>query len=304
VAPDRLRFDYTYNKPLTPEQIVQIENIVNHAVLENYDVTPKVFPADEAKKMGAMALFGEKYGNQVRCLLISAQGFEKSGEAFSLELCGGTHVNATGDIGAFKIVSDTSLAAGVRRMEAVAGMRALDYFRQTEGRLNGIAEKLKASPLEADGRVTKLIERQRQLEQEVRDLKLKQAQSGTAGSAGNAGPAGGVQTVNGVNVAVNVAEGLDPKDLRTLADRLKQQIKSGVVFAASVINDEGRDKVAFVFALTPDMNAKGLDAGKLAQAAAKELEGRGGGRADFAQGGGEGRGRLDALVKKIPELIR
>ena len=301
VAPDRLRFDYTFNKPLTHEQILEIENIVNNAVLENYDVTPKEFSAADAKKMGAMALFGEKYGDKVRCLLISAKGYDDHAEGFSLELCGGTHVDATGDIGAFKIVSDTSLAAGIRRMEAVAGMRAIEYFRQTEGRLNTIADKLKAPPAEADARVTKLLDRQRQLEQEVRDLKLRQAQAPSA-----AGAAGGpsVQTVNGIQLAVNVTEGLDPKDLRTLADRLKQQIKSGVVFAATVINDEGRKKVSFVFAITDDVKAKGVDAGKLAKAAAVELQGSGGGRADFAQGGGEGRDRLDALVKKLPEFLK
>ncbi|MBV9079863.1 MAG: alanine--tRNA ligase, partial [Elusimicrobia bacterium] len=304
VAPDRLRFDYTYNKPLTPEQITRIEDIVNEAVLSNMPVTPKVFPADEAKKMGAMALFGEKYGNQVRCLLVSTKGFEQFGDAFSLELCGGTHVSATGDIGGFKIVSDTSLAAGVRRMEAVAGLRTIDLIRKRDSIIQSLAAALKTTPDDFLNRIEKQYERLKQLEQEVRDLKLKQAQSGTTGPANNAGAAPAVQTVNGVQLAVNVAEGLDPKDLRTLADRLKQQIKSGVVFAASLINDEGREKVSFVFALTPDMKEKGLDAGKLAKAAAVELSGSGGGRADFAQGGGEGRGKLNHLVQRLPELLK
>ncbi len=299
VTPEKLRFDFTWNKPLTPQQILGLEDIVNAIVVENLDVTPKVFTADQAKAMGAMALFGEKYGNEVRCLLVSNHGFEKSGEAFSLELCGGTHVDATGDIGAFKIVSDSSVAAGVRRIEAVAGLRAIEYFRQTEGRLNSVADKLKASPAEAESRVTKLIERQKQLETEIRDLKLKGASTGSATSS--AGPA--VQTVKGIQLAINVTDNIDPKDLRTLADRLKQQIKSGVVFAASVINDEGREKVSFVFALTADVLAKGFDAGKLAKAAADEMQGRGGGRGDFAQGGGEGRSKLDALIKKLPELL-
>jgi len=299
VAPDRLRFDYTYNKPLTPEQTRQIEDLVNAAVLENMDVTPKVFPADQAKKMGAMALFGEKYGNEVRCLLVSKKGFEDFADAFSLELCGGTHVSATGDIGAVKIVGDSSVAAGVRRMEAVAGMRTLEYLRQRESTLNSIADCLKASPDEATQRVSKMVERQKQLEQEVRDLKLKIAQGG--GAATESGPA--TQNVKGTNLAIKVTEGLEAKDLRTFADRIKDQIKSGVVFAATKNVDDGKEKVSFVFVVTPDLKPKGLDAGKLAKAASSELGGSGGGRPDFAQGGGEGFAKLDALVKKIPTFF-
>ncbi len=298
VAPDRLRFDYTYNKPLTAEQIKQIEDIVNAAVLENMDVTPKVFPSAEAKKMGAMALFGEKYGDQVRCLLVSTKGFEQFADAFSLELCGGTHVSATGDIGAVKIVSDSSVAAGVRRMEAVAGLKTLEYLRQQQSTLTAIAETLKALPEEATQRVTKLLDRQKQLEQELRDLKLKLAQGG-----GTQASAPATQEVKGTNLAIKVADGLDVKELRTLADRLKDQIKSGVVFAATKINDEGKEKVSFVFAVTPDLKPRGFDAGKLAKAAAAEMGGSGGGRPDFAQGGGEGFAKLDALVEKIPSLL-
>lgn len=298
VEPERLRFDYTYNKPLTPEQIAQVEHLVNFAVLENWKVTPKVFPADQARKMGAMALFGEKYGNEVRCLLISGKGFEDFSEAFSLELCGGTHVSATGDIGAFKIVSDTSLAAGVRRIEALAGFKSLEYFNNVENILSSVSEKLKAPPKEVDSRLGKILERQKQLEQEVRDLKLKLVQGGETGASQPA-----VQVVKGINLAIKVTEGLEAKDLRTLADRLKEQIKSGVVFAASTNLDEGKEKISFVFTVTPDMKAKGLDAGKLAKAAAAELGGSGGGRPDFAQGGGEGNAKLQALVQKIPSLI-
>ncbi len=298
VEPARLRFDYTHSKPLTPEQIRDIENVVNDIVLQNLKVTPKVFPAEQAKKMGAMALFGEKYGNEVRCLLVSGKGFEDYADAFSLELCGGTHVSATGDIGTVKIVSDSSVAAGVRRMEAVAGLRTIDYLRDQERGLQTIADALKSSPEEAGQRVNKLLDRQKQLEQEVRDLKLKLAQGG--GGQSNA-PA--TQSVNGTNLAVKVADGLDVKELRTLADRLKDQIKSGVVFAATKIVDEQKEKVSFVFAVTPDLKPKGIDAGKLAKAAAAELGGSGGGRPDFAQGGGEGFEKLSKLVEKIPTFL-
>jgi alanyl-tRNA synthetase len=208
-------------------------------------------------------------------------------------------VSATGDIGAFKILSDSSLAAGVRRIEAVAGQRTVSYLRDVENKLYSISDRLKASPEEADQRVAKLIEKQKQMEQEIRDLKLKIAQGGGQGPS----TAPEAQNVNGVPLAIKVVDGLDSKELRTLADRLKEQLKSAVIFAASTVNDEGREKVSFVFAVTPDLKPKGLDAGKLAKAAAAELNGSGGGRPDFAQGGGEGRARLDALVKKLPSLL-
>lgn len=297
VAPDRLRFDYTHSKPLTKEQTLQIENMVNEVILDNLKAEPKTFPADVARKMGAMALFGEKYGDQVRCLVVSPKGFETVDQAFSLELCGGTHVSATGDIGAFKIVSDSSLASGVRRMEAVVGMKAVEYLRRLEENVNNVADKLKSTPNEIGDKVSKLLDRQKQLEQEVKDLKLKLAQGGGSQS----GPE--TQDVNGVQLAIKVNEGLDVGSLRTLADRLKTQIKSGVVFAATTVMDEGKEKVSFIFALTPDVQAKGLNAGQMAKIVAAELGGSGGGRPDFAQGGGQGKEKLDSVLKKIPSLL-
>ncbi len=300
VAPEKLRFDYTASKAPTPEQIRRIEDLVNEAILKNMPATAQEFPADVARKMGAMALFGEKYGDKVRCLLVSEFDYTQPEKAFSLELCGGTHAHASGDIGAFKIISDTSISAGVRRMEAVAGTVALDYFRGIEQSVLSIADKLKATPNEVQARVSKLIDKQKSLEQEIRDLKLKLAQGGGSGAA--AGPE--IQNVNGIQLAVNVADGLDVNELRTLVDRLKQQIKSGVVFAASTIDDEGKEKVSFVVAATPDMKDKGVNAGAIAKAAAAELGGSGGGRPDFAQGGGQGKDKLQALLKKIPLLIK
>lgn len=300
VSPEKLRFDYTYNKALTPDQMKQIENMVNEAILKNMPVKPTITTPDVARKMGAMALFGEKYGDQVRCLLISEKDFNEPEKAFSLELCGGTHCHASGDIGAFKITSDTSIAAGVRRMEAVAGTKALDYFRSIENSLLSLADKLKTSPTDIEGRVSKLIEKQKQMEQDVRDLKLKLAQGG--GTAATA-TAADVQTINGISLMVKVADGLSVDDLRTLADRLKTQFKSGVVFAASTVIDEDREKVSFIVAATPDLKGK-FNAGAVAKAVAAELGGSGGGRPDFAQGGGQGKDKLDAVIKKIPSLIK
>jgi len=302
VSPEKLRFDYTYNKPPTPEQLKTIEDMVNAVIQKNWKVQSTITTPELARKMGAMALFGEKYGDQVRCLMISEKGFNKAQDAFSLELCGGTHCQAAGDIGLFKIISDSSLAAGVRRMEALAGFKALDYFRKLEKSLISLSENLKSSPDQLDSRIKKLLERQKQLDQEVRDLKLKLAQGGEGGSQSQSGPH--IQKVNGINLAIKVSDGLEISDLRTLADRMKQQVKSGVVFVASATKDEDREKVSFVLTLTPDLIQKGLNAGKIAKAVATELKGSGGGRPDFAQGGGQDKSSLDALLKKLPELIK
>lgn len=298
VAPDRLRFDYTFNRPLTAEEFLKIETMVNEAVLSNWKVEPKVFSAADAKKMGAMALFGEKYGDQVRCLVVSPKGFDSVSEAFSLELCGGTHVSASGDIGGFKILTDSSLAAGVRRIEAIAGLKTIDYLRSLESSVASIASKLKSSPQEISDKISRLLDKQKQLEQDVRDLKLKMAQGGGTESS----PAE-TQTVNGVPLLVKVSENLSVQDLRTLVDRLKQQMKSGVIVAATTQDDEGKIKVSFVVSVTPDIQSK-VNAGQLAKAMAAEMGGSGGGRPDFAQGGGQGKDKLDALLKKIPALIK
>lgn len=299
VAPDRLRFDYTHNKPPTPEQLQEIENIVNDIVLQNLKVTPKVFPAEVAKQMGAMALFGEKYGDDVRCLLVSNKGYEDSGDAFSLELCGGTHVSATGDIGLVKIVSDTSLAAGVRRLEAIAGRRSLEFLRRLEIVVDGLAEKLKSPPEEVESRIAKLLEKNKQLEQENREFKLKQAQGGGSQTQESTEP----QVVNGLPVLVKVVDDLSTDDLRTLADRLKQQLKSGVVFVASVNKEGIREKIAFVIAATSDMRERWVNAGAIAKKIAAELTGSGGGREDFAQGGGLGKDKLDVVLKNLPNYF-
>lgn len=300
VAPEKLRFDYTVNKPPSPEELKQVEDLVNDAIQKNYPSIPKTFTKKEAQKMGAMALFGEKYGDNVRCLIIGEHGFKKPEEAFSLELCGGTHCSASGDIGLFKIISDTSLAAGVRRMEALAGFKALEYVRQIESSLNLISSALKSSPPEASDKIKLVLERQKKLEQEIRDLKLKLAQGGN--SQTDAGPE--IQKVNGYNLAVKVSDNLEVKDLRTLADRMKQQIKSGIVFVASSAKDEDREKVSFIFAVTPDLKEKGLNAGNMAKAVAQELGGSGGGRPDFAQGGGPSKEKLAKVINNLAKIIQ
>jgi alanyl-tRNA synthetase len=184
-------------------------------------------------------------------------------------------------------------------MEAVAGMKALDYYRHIEGAVQSVAEKLKAAPAEVPDRVAKLLERQRQLEQELRDAKLKIAQGGSGPAA-----APEAQKVDGVNLVMKVSEGLNTNELRTLADRLRNNAKTSVVFVASVTDDEGREKVAFVVSVSDDLKPRGLDAGKLAKSIAGQLGGSGGGRPDFAQGGGQGKSNLDAVLKKFPDLLK
>jgi alanyl-tRNA synthetase len=302
VSPDRLRFDYTYNKPPTPDQLKAIEDMVNEVVQKSLPVHSTITTPDQARKMGAMALFGEKYGDKVRCLVVSGEGFEKPDKAFSLELCGGTHCHNSGEIGPFKILSDSSLAAGVRRVEAIAGFVALDYFRNLEKSLVDISRDLKSTPAQITDKVQKLLERQKQLEQDVRHLKLKLAQGGGAGPQQSKEPE--IKTINGINLAVRVSDGLEVKDLRVLADRLKQQVKSGVVFVASSLKDEDREKVSFVVTVTNDVKDKGLNAGQLAKTFAAELGGSGGGRPDFAQGGGTDKEKLEVLVQKLPQYIK
>jgi len=301
VSPEKLRFDFAYNKALTFQQIKELENIVNAAVLKNMKATSIITTPDAARNLGAMALFGEKYGEKVRCLVISEESPEKPEAAFSIELCGGTHCRATGDIGAFKILSDESVAAGVRRIEAIGGLRTVEYFREIEENQVSLAEKLKTSPADVPARIDKLLEKEKKLEQEISNLKLKMAQGGGSGEAAG-GPE--IQTVNGIQLATKIADGLGVNDLRTLADRMKQQIKSGVVFVASTIKDEDKEKVSFVFAVTSDLVGKGLNAGALAKVVAADLGGSGGGRPDFAQGGGTGKEKLPEILRKFPGLIK
>jgi alanyl-tRNA synthetase len=300
VAPDRLRFDISHNKPLTPEDIRAIEADVNARIRVNAATVTRFMTPDEAIEAGALALFGEKYGDEVRVVSMGGADAAREGpgteRAFSTELCGGTHVKRTGDIGFLKILGDSALAAGVRRIEAVAGAAALDYVAQQEAALSGAVAALKTSPAQLAERVTALVEERRKLEREVSDLRRKLA-------AGGGKAVGGPQTrdVAGVKFAARVVEDLPAKDLKPMADDIKKQIGSGVVALIAV--NEG--KASLVVAVTDDLTDR-FNAVELVRAGSAALGGKGGGgRPDMAQAGGpdstaanDALGAIEAAMKE------
>ena len=266
VAPDKLRFDYAHFDPLSLEQIQTIEERVNQLILNNKDTESGEYGLDEAREAGAMMLFGEKYSERVRMVRIAQD---------SLELCGGTHVERSGDIGLFKITAEASLAAGVRRIEAITGFKALEWAQGQELTLRRTSAALKASVEELPDRVDKMSKRIKQLEKALEEA---QAQLALGGGTQSDDP---VEEINGIKVMIKRADGTPKKSLRSLADKLRDKIQSGVVILAAA---EG-DKAAFLVAATKDVTNK-VNAGQIIKAAAEAMGGSGGGRPDFAQGGG------------------
>jgi len=285
VAPDRLRFDFTHFSALTEGELEKIERKVNQAVMENYNVETEVKGIDEAKKMGATALFGEKYGEEVRVV--------KMGD-FSLELCGGTHVEATGDIGAFKIISESGIAAGVRRIEAVTGEYALDYFNSKLELLNQTAAELKTEPDNLLQRVKQLQKEQKDLEKELEALKQKLAGSKKDELIDQ------LQQIEGVNLLTAELEDLDNSALRNLNDQLKDKVDSAVIVLAS----KGDNKVIFVASVTEDLIAKGFKAGDIISKAARIAGGGGGGRPDMAQAGGSKPEKTTEALAEVEKIVR
>jgi alanyl-tRNA synthetase len=265
VDEDKTRFDFSHNAPMTAEQIRRVEQLVNAEVLRNEDVNARVMAIDEAQKLGAMMLFGEKYGDEVRVLDIGS----------SRELCGGTHVRRTGDIGLFRITSEGGVAAGIRRVEAVAGTVALALVQKEADTLSHVASTLKAQPAEVEAKLAQALENSRALEKEIQRLKLKMATSQGQDLALSAVEVKGVKVL-----AVNV-EGADPKTLRDTMDKLKDRLKSSAIVLASA---EG-EKVSLIAGVTQDLIAK-VKAGELVNFVASQVGGKGGGRPDMAQAGG------------------
>jgi alanyl-tRNA synthetase len=283
VAPDRLRFDFTHDAPLTDEQIERIEDLVNAWIEANDFGRVRQMPYKDAIAAGAMALFGEKYGDEVR--VVSFGGV-------STELCGGTHAKATGDIGLLKILGESGIASGVRRIEALTGLGALAHLREQEKKLRRVSELLKVSPDQAGERVEKLLEDRKAAEKQIAELKRKSALGGGAAEGPQA------RQVGGVAVLVRKADGLGAGDLRGLVDDLRGQVKSGVVLVASA--DEG--KVSLALGVTPDLKDK-LKAGDLVREISAVVGGKGGGRPDFAQGGGSDPAKLDAAIERLYALV-
>jgi alanyl-tRNA synthetase len=284
VDAERLRFDFAHFEALTPEQIEAVELLVNEQIRANTPVETELTSLEAARAKGAMALFGEKYGAEVRVLTM--------GKGFSVELCGGTHARRTGDIGLLKIVAETGIASGVRRIEAVTGARALDWIRQQEQTLNEIAALLKGSRETVLEKVRGLNERVRQLEKEQERLsaRLARAQSGELLDQ--------VQEVKGVKVLAAKLDGIEPKALRDLLDQLKQKLGSGVV----VLLTEQEGRVSLIAGVTKDLTAR-IKAGELVRELASRLGGKGGGRPDMAQGGGSDPSAVPAALAAVPELV-
>ena len=283
VAPDHLRFDFSHGAQVKDREIAQIEELVNEQVQANVEVARMEMDLDEALRMGALALFGEKYGDRVRVIKIGD---------FSTELCGGTHLERTGELGLVKVTTEGAVASGVRRIEAVAGSAALETVARKEAALREAAEILKIAPLEVPKRLAKLLEEQRLLEKQLAAFEVKLARSRAEELVRAA------RQVNGVAVVTGRIDGLDADGLRAVADTLRDRLGSGVVCVGSVVDG----KVNLVAAVTTDL-VKRVQAGRLMQEVARAVGGRGGGRPDLAQGGGPDPSRLDDALKLVHDLV-
>ena len=283
VAPDRLRFDFTHFEPLKLEEIFAIEDLVNARIRDDLPVEAKIMSYREAVNQGAMALFGEKYGEEVRVIQIGS---------FSMELCGGTHVHHTGEIGYFKIISEGSVSAGVRRIEAVAGEAAVNFVHELEQERQRLAFKLKTSPAELEKRLDGLLKQVKELQQEIESLRRQMARGGLEGLLQQ------VQEVNGVKVLAAQVEAPDAKALREMGDFLRDRLGSGVVILAAASNG----KAQLLAMVTKDLVGK-IHAGRIIQELAPLVGGRGGGRPDMAQGGGPKAEALAEALKKVPEIV-
>jgi alanyl-tRNA synthetase len=283
VEPSRLRFDFSHFAPIDKMELEEIERLANGEILKNIAVETNIMELDQALETGAMAFFGEKYPERVR--VVSVPGFSK-------ELCGGTHVTRTGDIGVLKIASESGISARVRRIEAVTGTTALEEFQSVTSMVHRMASTLKTAPGDLAETIEKLAESERNLTKQVDSLKLKMAQAQLADVESRA------QMVKDVKVLSIRLDGLDRSQMRSMADVLRQRLKSGVV----VLGTASDGKVALIAALTPDLNPR-LHAGKIAQAVAKKLGGTGGGRPDIAEAGGKNATLLDSVLKEVFEIV-
>ena len=291
VAPDYFRFDFSHPKALTREEIEQVEADVNAQIRGNEAVTTRLMTPDEAISAGAMALFGEKYGDEVRVLSMGRTGAND----YSVELCGGTHVRALGDIQLLKIISESAVSSGVRRIEALTGEAARKWLVDRDSKLREAAATLKSSPDEVPARIASLVEDRRRLERELADAKKALAMGGGSAKSDSAGP----EQVNGHSFLGQVVQGLNPKDLRSTVDTMKQKVGSGI--AALIAVNEGRASVAV--GVTNDLSGQ-INAVDLLKAAVKALGGQGGGgRPDMAQGGGPDGSKAQEALEAVKDAL-
>ena len=285
VAPDRLRFDFAHNSAMTDGEIARVEDLVNGKILSNAPVLTEVLPIDEARRRGAVAIFEEKYGDVVRMLTMTAD---------SVELCGGTHARALGEIGLFKVLSEQGLAAGVRRIEATTGLNALSHVRAVEGALRTVARSLKASAGEVSEKVDKLVERERRLEKEVADLKRGLAMgAGSSGGGLDEMLKGARDVPGGKALAVKLPVG-DAATLREAAEKLRDRLGESVV----MVGAPGKDKAMLVLTVSKGLTGR-YNAGELVKSIAQVLGGSGGGRPDMAQAGGANVEKLDEALESL-----
>jgi len=283
VSPERLRFDFTHFAPMKEEELTRVESLVNQKIRENLKVETKIMRVEEALQTGAMALFGEKYGEKVRVVMVSD---------FSIELCGGTHSDRTGDIALFRIVNETGVAAGVRRIEALTGEKAYQFVKEEERELGEIASLLKSSPGELSSRVDRLLQTQRELERTVDSLQGRFSHQEILDLL----PL--VKEVKGVKVLSAKVDGKDPKQMRDFVDQLKTKIGSGIILLGS----RAQDKVSLILGVTSDLTSR-FKANDLIKKVASRVGGTGGGRPDFAQAGGGDPEKLDEALRIIDDLI-
>ena len=292
VAPSYLRFDFTHYQPMTEAEITEVEDLVNRYILENHPVTTNVMAIEEAMRGGAMALFGEKYGSDVRVLSVGDGVFSK-------ELCGGTHVKATGDIGSFKITSDEAIASGVRRIRAITGFDAFERFREDERLIDRSLGALKTQRDNLPSAIEKLQEELKRTRKEIDELKLKIA-TGAVGEAPSNGD--DARDVSGVQVLGKIVEGLDANGTRQLSDTLLSRMKSGVV----VLGRKGDGKVSIIVRVSDDLTGK-IKAGNVIKEIIPIVGGRGGGKPDMAEGGGSEPDKLgdaiDASYGAIEKML-
>ncbi len=291
VAPDRLRFDFSYRRPMSAEEIRLIENEVNAQIRLNAEVGTRLMSPEQAQEMGALALFGEKYTQEVRVVSMGGN-IEETEQSYSIELCGGTHVARTGDIGLFKIINETGIAAGIRRIEALTGHAAIEYIHTHEQLINDAATQLKVPPQQLPSRVETLIQERKKFEQQIQNLKQTIAKGGS--------PKEQVQDIDGIKFLHRHIADLNSKELRSSVDQLKKELRTGIIMLTS----ESEGKVSVVVGVTDDLTDK-FDAVPLVRTAAMTLGGKGGGgRRDFAQAGGTEVGQIEQAVQKIVGMIR
>ncbi|MEK9528442.1 MAG: alanine--tRNA ligase [Gammaproteobacteria bacterium] len=282
VDDEKLRFDFSHFEAVTDEELSQIEQRVNEEILRNTEVVTEEMAIEAAREKGAMALFGEKYSQSVRVLTM--------GEGFSIELCGGTHVQRTGDIGLFKIVSEQGIASGVRRIEAISGLRAASWVNEMEGQLVALGRQLKTDPAQLSQRIDAMVENQRRLEKELADLNARLLSGGSSEAE--------VQEVAGISLIAKRVEGADPKSLPDAVDKMKNKLGSGVVVLASV--QGGR--IALIAGVTQDLTDR-LDAGQIVNHVAQQVGGKGGGRKDLARAGGDQVDELDGALESVVGFV-